>query len=77
MDESGLITIDDLKEGLTSLDLYNDSAEDRKMFLALGMSLLEKTQGLEVRIKDICEILEGGAPDFEPINREGSAQTKK
>jgi hypothetical protein len=40
LDESGLITIDDLREGLTSLELYTDPVKDRKLFLAFGLRLL-------------------------------------
>ena len=40
LDEQGIITIDDLREGITSLELYTDPVKDRKIFLALGLKLL-------------------------------------
>jgi hypothetical protein len=61
-----------LREGLTSLELYADPSKDRHKFLALGLKLLalnSKSNKLEVRISDVVEVLGGGSPDFEPINR--------
>jgi hypothetical protein len=72
LDESGLITIDDLREGLTSLELYTDPVKDRKLFLAFGLRLLAlspQKKVLEVNISDVVEVLGGGSPDFQPINR--------
>jgi hypothetical protein len=40
LDEREVITIDDLREGLTSLELYTDPVKDRKLFLAFGLRLL-------------------------------------
>ena len=72
LDESGVITIDDLREGLTSLELYTDPVRDRKLFLAFGLRLLAlspEKKALEVNISDVVEVLGGGSPDFQPINR--------
>jgi Ca2+-binding EF-hand superfamily protein len=39
-EDQGLITIDDLKEGLQSLDIYQSNSKDKKLFEALIVHLL-------------------------------------
>ncbi len=60
--------MNDLLEGLTSLEIYCNPAKDRKTYQAIVLSCLRKTSALEIRIYDVIEIL-GVAPDFEPLNR--------
>jgi hypothetical protein len=39
-EDKGLITIDDVKEGLQSLDIYQNNIKEKKLFEALIVNLL-------------------------------------
>ena len=49
-DDSGNISVEDLKEGLTSLELNNNSAKDRRILEALIVYLLKASGDFFIKI---------------------------
>ncbi len=58
-EDQGVITIEDVKEGLEALDLYQNNTKDKKLFEALIVSLLihNKLQTLDIKIGDLVSTL--------------------